>query len=409
VLNRVKTGESGAILVFTALLLLVLIGFAALAVDLGNAWSTNRQGQSAADISATSGLFAIPRTFSDVPGAPAPRVTTAVQTEVDDLLSVNAPGATASIAISADALDLTVDITVDSNNSFGRALGAGPAITITNTASGHIEIQPFDALRPFGFFNLADQPYQCLDVGVPAANRPRVCDGTFEASNGLRVDMLRMFGLDPPDCSDRTVTNLQSGVDHLVDTDSVAGPRAEADACLYGHVLTMPNESGTYFPTTGQLTSGLVSGGGPLAGSPAPLWDWLVPGLDPNGVCDSSTYALEPDLEGRTLRMRLCLRSGGAAFQSGLISSPRFSWAIRTSGAIGTRPYNELTLMFLNTTVSDDPTLSPEDAQQLGPPVSGNVAAITMYELQESYLSSSDRAALRPPMGTDYLEFSLTD
>jgi Flp pilus assembly protein TadG len=71
-LKRAARSESGAILVFTALLLLVLVGFAALAVDLGNAWSTNRQSQNASDIGATSGLFAIPRTFSS-PTYRAPR------------------------------------------------------------------------------------------------------------------------------------------------------------------------------------------------------------------------------------------------------------------------------------------------------------------------------------------------
>lgn len=407
-LKRRWTNESGAVLVFSALLLLVLIGFAALAVDLGNAWSTNRQGQSAADIAATSGLFAIPRTFSDDVGAPAPHVTDSVETEINDLLTANAPGATASAVVSADALDLAVAVTVDSENSFGRVLGAGDQITITRTASGHIEILPVDILRPFAFHNAPapSQPYQCVIINseVTFANRPRVCRDDF-SGNGVEVDIVRMFGLDPPDCTVSTAANLRSGVDHLIDID--ADERTEADACADGHILTMPNAAGTYFPTAGDLTSGLIGAGAPLAGPTPPLWEWLVAGLP--SPCNSTAIASEPTLEGQTIAMRACLIGGNPRYITGLIQSPRFSWAIRTPSASGTREFTDVTLMFLNTIVSNDDTLSPEDAQVLsGPLPSGAVGAVTMYELELDHLSSDDQDALRRPVGTDYLEFSLT-
>ncbi len=403
-LSGQRPAESGAILVFSAVLLLVLIGFAALAVDLGNAWSTNRQGQSAADISATSGLFGVPRTFSDAAGAPAPNATASVEAEVDDLLSVNAPGATRTVTLSADYLDLDVDVTVDSNNSFGRAIGAGDVITITNSASGHIELLPVDRLRPIVLYNSSDQPYQCILVDVPTANRPRPCKDDF-SGNGNEVNIVRMFALDPISCADRTVVNLQSGIDHLIDIDTAQ--RTEADACVHGHILTMPNAAGTYFATTGQLTSGLIGGGAPLAGASAPLWEWLVGGLP--APCDKAAIAAQPDLEAQSVAMRQCLRTGAPRFTSGLTSSPRFSWAIRTNTTFGTRPFTEVTLIFLNAVVSNDAGLTPEDAHVLnGPLPAGEVGAVTMFEIDINDLSSSDRAGLKRPVGTEYLEFSLT-
>jgi Flp pilus assembly protein TadG len=405
-LRRHGPAESGAILVFTAVLLLVLVGFAALAVDLGNAWSTNRESQTAADIAATSGLFAIPRTFNDSMGAPAPKVTAAVQAEIDDLMATNAPAGTAAGIVSADALDLTVDVTVPSNNSFGRAIGAGDVINVGTTASGHIEILPYDMLRPFAMFNTPDQPFQCVLVDVPnLTNRPRVCNDDFN-SNGLEVDIVRMFALDPISCTDRTVQNLLVGVDHLIDTD--AAVRSEADACVYGHILTMPNTAATYVPTTAQLTAGLIGGGGPLAGASAPLWDLLVDNIV--GVCNDATIGGLATVEEQSIAMRACLRSGDADFKQGVTSSPRFSWAIRTSASFGTRHFDDVTLMFLNSLVSNDPSLTPEQAQTLNAPLAGGqVGAVTLYELNANDLHPADRAALLEPIGIDYLEFSLTN
>ncbi len=411
-LKRPGEPDSGAILVFTAVLLLVLIGFAALAVDLGNAWSTNRQSQTAADIAATSGLFAIPRTFADVAGAPAPIVTDAVQAEIDDLNLTNAPGSIATATVSADARDLTVDLSIDSNNSFARAIGAGNSISVANTASGHIELPEIsepNIVRPFGLFNQPNRAYQCLLVSIPVVtNRPAVC----QAVEGDDMEMLEMFNLDPVvRCSSpSTVSNLRDGIDHLIDTDTIS-LRSAQDACDYGHVLTLPNAAETQIPSTGQLTSGLTQGGGPLASPSPPLWEFLVPGL-PN-PCNDVQISSQPTLEQQSNAMRLCLQGGAPSFQAGVVDSRRFSFAVKTSaGPGGIRTYDAITLVFLHTIVSDDPSLpSVDDAQTLnGPPAgSGNVGAFTLYELDIDDLAAADQAALMPPFGTDELVFSLTD
>ncbi len=420
-LKRAARSESGAILVFTALLLLVLVGFAALAVDLGNAWSTNRQSQNASDIGATSGLFAIPRTFSDVPGAPMPIVTAEVQAEIDDLLATNAPGGVAVVSVSTDGLDMTVNVTVDSNNSFGRAIGAGNTISLETTASGHIELpviaQP-NVVRPFSLFNDVLRPYQCLmpNAGsIPPENRPRVC----ESINGDDVGFLEMYNLDQVRrCSSpSTISNMHDGIDHLIDTaaEHPAAPdpdtRSAQDACSYGHLLTLPNNAANESLTNGQLTSGLTVGPKAALSSPSlPLWELRADGLMFD--CADTAFSDKTTVEELSTQMMFCLQSGGARFVPGLIDSDRFSWAIRTSAGPGSsRDFDSLTLLFINSIVSDDNSLTPEQAQTFdGPPAgSGSVGAVTMYELQLGYLDPSDQARLMEPSGTDLLEFSLTN
>ena len=236
-----------------------------------------------------------------------------------------------------------------------------------------------------------------------------------QAVGGDDVDLLEIFNIAPPNnptCpTPNSPSNLRDGVDHLVETDAAdTETRSAFDACRYGHHLTMPNAAGITVPSTAQLTTGLTQGGGPLQAASSPLWEFLVTGLP--GACNKATIAGQPMLEQQSNAMMGCLQSGNAQFIAGLIDSPRFSWAIRTvPGAGSLKNYDELTLIFLNTIVSDDSTLTPEEAQTLsGPPAgTGRVGAVTMYELQLGYLSGSDQDRLMEPSGTDWLEFSLTN
>ncbi|HSF87455.1 MAG TPA: hypothetical protein VLG28_17590, partial [Acidimicrobiia bacterium] len=288
-------------------------------------------------------------------------------------------------------------------------------ISLETTASGHIEIGDFatdNLLRPFGLRNDPGRPYQCYLLSVPvAANQPQVC----QAVEGDDVDLLEVFNIAPPNnpsCpTPNSPSNLRDGIDHLVETDAdTTQTRSAFDACRYGHHLTMPNAAELTTPSTGQLTSGLTQGGGPLQGASLPLWEYLVAGLP--GACNKADILALPTLEEQSNSMRRCIESGTADFIDGVVDSPRFSWAIRTTAGTGSlKNYDDLTLIFLNTIVSDDVSLTPEQAQTLnGPPAgSGNVGAVTMYELRLGDLSSSDQARLIEPAGSDWLEFSLTN
>jgi hypothetical protein len=342
-----------------------------------------------------------------------PIVTAEVQAEIDELLATNAPGGVAVVSVSADGLDMTVNVTVDSNNSFGRAIGAGDTISLETTASGHIEIGDFKAdnlLRPFGLRNDPRRPYQCYLLSVPVvANQPQVC----QAVSGDDVDLLEIFNfVEVKRCSaPSTLSNLRDGIDHLVETDAdTTTSRSARDACVYGHHVTMPNAAELTTPSTSQLTQGLARATAPLAAASPPLWDYLVS----PAPCDRNTVA-QGTLQEQSDAMRRCLENGAARFGDGVVQSPRFSWAIRTAAGAGNlREYDSLKLIFLNTIVWDGASLTPEQAETLfGPPPGaadpGNVGAVTMYELRLSDLASSDQSRLMEPAGTDWLEFSLTN
>ena len=55
-----RRGERGAVLVFAALVLTALLGFAALVVDIANATQVRRQSQNTADAAALAGAAELP-------------------------------------------------------------------------------------------------------------------------------------------------------------------------------------------------------------------------------------------------------------------------------------------------------------------------------------------------------------
>jgi Flp pilus assembly protein TadG len=58
--KRVQNDESGLALVWMALFLMVLIGFAALAVDIGHGYQVAQRAQNAADAAALAGTIYLP-------------------------------------------------------------------------------------------------------------------------------------------------------------------------------------------------------------------------------------------------------------------------------------------------------------------------------------------------------------
>jgi hypothetical protein len=431
------TSERGAVLVFTAILLLVLIGFAALAVDLGNAWSNDRLGQTTSDVTASGSLFEVPRTFAD-PLGPGDLVDTEVQAEVDALVLANVdPGVTAAgtatVSYPPGAVEVAVDVTIDSVNAFARAINAGSVVQVDSSATARVEPQATDKLLPIGFYAPAldgqsgslSQPYQCVNVDVPAGTAsPRVCSGIAfdDGGNGLRNRLLGMtrLGASPPDCDADIVDNFIVGVDHLVDT-LAEGIRTEGDACNYGHLLTLPSAADAVVlpPFSTILDDATIGPGAPLASPSNPLWTYLV-AAQPE-PCDSAWYA-DParTLEEQSNQMRVCLRTwNGSAqlFTSGVVDSPRFGWGIDIRDDGGAEEFEAPILVFLNTLVPDvGPLDDPTTAQYLDGPSftagapGANVGGLTMYSIAPRMLSSSDRASLVSPFyDVDLLELTLVD
>jgi|GEM_PF-5578982 len=131
--------EHGNILVFSALVIIVLLGFAAFAVDLGLAWSVRRAEQTAAD----TAVLAAAVTFNADTGT--------LQNAVDELTAIAQSNAERTITAAewnscsdADALDITASELV--------TLGTitGPDTTCISFSSGGDEVRTQLPSNPIG-------------------------------------------------------------------------------------------------------------------------------------------------------------------------------------------------------------------------------------------------------------------
>jgi len=125
-MKRFVLEDEGATAVIVALVIFVLVGFAALAVDLGYSFSVKRQLQTAADAAALAGC----RVLAD--GAS----NASVQAEVDAYAAANgiAPGDSLYVEdtdIGADYVQVTV--AKDSPLFFGRIFGSGSSMIRANS------------------------------------------------------------------------------------------------------------------------------------------------------------------------------------------------------------------------------------------------------------------------------------
>ncbi len=422
--------ERGAILIFTAIVLLVLVGVAAIAVDLSNAWSNRRRAQAASDVGAVGALQAIPRTFAA--GSPVgPIAQDEVQALVDSLTGVNSPGAGTVATISADYLQVTLQVNAVSRNSFARAMGAAATNETGADSVAEIELpEVLDKLVPVGVDNPSGQPYQCMRASLPAysppASPPDPTPLVCTSASGLQNRLIQMTGLDPLDCSTSdaaTVANIQDGVDHMIDIDTES-VRHEADACASGHILTLPNQANRIPLPAGTtlLTQAFGGAGSPLLGADG-LWDHLLPA--PSGIaqCHESNFN-DPTLilEQLSRRMRSCLQSWNASgskpriFADSIIGSPRFGFGVDSdSDPADPVIFDDQTLVWFHTIIYDDAALAADPDQDYGQflsvpgGVGSEIGAVTFYALHPGMLTSGDEAALLPPFGTDLLEFYIID
>lgn len=98
-LRRVLAGERGAVSVMVALMLPVLVGMAAFAVDLGEWYWQHRQLQTAADAAALAGAFALPN-------------STTATTQAQSYVSKNVSGATTTVTTPYNSSSSQIKVTV---------------------------------------------------------------------------------------------------------------------------------------------------------------------------------------------------------------------------------------------------------------------------------------------------------
>ena len=135
--TRVRAGEEGAVAVIVAVSMIMFFAAAAIAIDLGSAWSTKRDLNTDLDAAALAGA----RTLADEvridpsrcgAAGGTPTLRAAVRTSVRSLLMAN--GGRADVADS--------DITIDCDRMTVRVAGSQPAATAFAGALGVNEINP---------------------------------------------------------------------------------------------------------------------------------------------------------------------------------------------------------------------------------------------------------------------------
>ena len=408
-----KEDERGAVLVFTALLLVGMMGFAAIAVDAAAAWSEKREVQTSADMGSLAAIQEIPRTLladaiansasagSDFVTRNADATPTVGEPTAGPSCSARPPGFTrpciTNVAVSSDG---------SSDNSFAPAIGAAAAIDVPASAEAQIDIEyPEMKLFPIGVSSTAaglrcstrapgidclvhDLDIENLPVPLPDPV-PTIPIGSHDmALAGLfRIDT----GCDLVE--DTTIANLLDGADHLVDDDTTAPALEEPDACNRGHELTLPNIVRPNLPPVASILTGGIE---PKLGG-SNLWEFLNPGV---GACSAATFALadvvpDPEIQFtlKTLLMELCIQSGGASFSLG--SNDRLGWAL----VLSEERITGYVPVWIHSLV--DPL--PEPIVTLDP--SGEPTGFTVFVLEEVWLDPS--LVEVDPGGVDNLTFKL--
>ncbi len=349
-------GDEGAVLPFTALVIVAIFGFAAFVLDFGHIYNARRQTQNAADAAVLAATW-------EVSNGPAAVRDTAMDFARRNLdLSYSNPEWAAMWASCADA-----------DRPAGFAPTPGNDCVSINTAIGQVRVripdQAYDtffagvigfdtistkadaiagyqvlALRPFGVPAGVPSGTYCLQE-PPGGHALVPCSGPNEGNFGS-LEFQRYSEACPPNKNYLLVRNLALGIDHRLGTWEVGDPIVH-DGVPCG--IADPNETRTdtgNFPNP--FTEGVLEGG-PYLGPgetpllqqgpnpkvivnqsgidyPAdnrPLWDYLVPNTTVG--CDRAGFiGLTPQQASN--RTHICMSNwmGGELFSPDIFTSPRF-------------------------------------------------------------------------------------
>jgi Flp pilus assembly protein TadG len=268
-----RRDESGAVLMITVISLVVLLGMAALVVDLGGSYAQRRKMQSSADASAigaaqnlalgsTSGAAGQAVTIGN---ENLPKLTPNWNACAGDALpaSFTAYAGSNCISFSSDFMRIRVRVPRQTFPTlFGKILG------FSNTSTSTVAIAALKAvgnggnLEPFAVGSTFGAGDYCLDSGGNG-NSIAPCDGATTGNFGV---------LSFAHCGANSGLNddIAAGADHVYTTNPAGDPALDvADDCTKPGPNTVLTDPGN---KVGQETPGLLTGLGPFAdGGPARL------------------------------------------------------------------------------------------------------------------------------------------
>jgi len=381
--DRLRDDERGATLIMVTLSLVVLMGFAAFAIDAAAARSQRRENQGAVD---TAALSAIQLTANKLRAdAVADATTEVIRISYESIFNPTKPGdptfpewqaawgtcvdadkpGSFSITGSSDCVSFSTGLQqmrvrlpqIDVDTTFGAVLGRDVISTGAVAVVGVSLRSGVAAVLPFGLpGNAAGDGHVCLKTGPdPQSEDP--CDGPT-TGNFSFLDITHFGYLPygtPTQCNGQTNTrlarNIAQGIDHVLSTapSALAASWQDRALCSNGNFSSRP-----YTLTTetgngkgGSLMDGLVDGiaglpgrltqpGGPTAsvGSETidnePLWTYL--NANGTSVCGSFTGAPDDhDLLVACLENPANHDAGGdwnagVIFSETIAESERFAW-----------------------------------------------------------------------------------
>lgn len=233
--GKTRSSERGAAAVVVAITLLVLMGMAAIAIDLGAAWNERRQDQTAADLAVIAGTlsYASPTALVAEVKDTANANVVANVTDADWVACADPDrpagyipftiGGSTYQCISANPSFVRVRLPRQyTEATFGKVIGFDE---LTTYAVAEATILPpgGTGLLPFAVRNGSGAGELCLDTGTGSQITPP-CDGNESGSFGNMAPPLfgNPFLGTTPDCGNQTASEgyvaeaIAMGVDHII-------------------------------------------------------------------------------------------------------------------------------------------------------------------------------------------------
>ncbi len=259
--------ERGVVLVITTLLLVVLLGIAGLAIDLGYAYEQRRQVQNSADAAALGAAQDLPSLTTTEGDAKSLSQTNLPNgsfpwSSCSDpgRLGVSAPD-TPCVSYDSSFTRLRVRLPQQSFPTFfGRAIGVNSTSTFA-TATARVVGAGFASIAPYALFSGFTAGLACLKQG-PSGHRIATCDDPSSGNfNLLDITQYGNATLNTPQrCGNsferaRAIDNIAIGADHMF---NVYNGTELVDGCGQPGPNTIPPRTGNDISA---FDTGLVHGG----------------------------------------------------------------------------------------------------------------------------------------------------
>jgi hypothetical protein len=244
-LLRARRDESGQILPMIALMMVVLIGFLALAVDVGNAYLHKRRLQAAVDLALVSSAQSLPDTTSAIGLAKSYTDTNWHKRDDTNPAETVTTGCLTAGCTKQDQISLTA--TVDVPTVFLKLFGIDKwSVRAKGTACG-----PCDSTQAkFDVMVVLDRSYSmCLD----SDDRPNNCADLAQAVDGIKS----LLGFFNPATDHVGLTLLSSGDDHSPSTYHVGSNAPRCDGA--DPTDAYASGKGPFYDTVGDFMDGTAA------------------------------------------------------------------------------------------------------------------------------------------------------